>query len=103
MTMEVRNLLSHMMLEMSGCESENLTPRKPNQVVVPMPPPQKSEELLQPINTSSQVSAEVAEASLEGIPTSISLFLWFLGPEASLPWWMQWSFWQMPTKPSRIC
>ena len=37
-----------------------------------MPPPQKSEKLLQPVDTSSQVSAEVAEASLEGIPTSIS-------------------------------
>ena len=37
-----------------------------------MPPPQKSEELLQPVDTSSQASAKVAEASLEGIPTSIS-------------------------------
>ena len=41
-------------------------------MVIPMPLPQKSEELLQPIDTSSQASAEVAEASLEGIPTSIS-------------------------------
>ena len=41
-------------------------------MVVPMPPPQKSEELLQPVDTSSQVIAEVVEASLEGIPTSIS-------------------------------
>ena len=52
MTMEVRNLLSHVMLEMSGCESKNLTLRRPNQVVIPMPPPQKSEELLQPVGTS---------------------------------------------------
>ena len=37
-----------------------------------MPPPQKSKELLQPVDTSSQTSAEMAEASLEGIPTSIS-------------------------------
>ena len=37
-----------------------------------MPPPQKSEELLQPVDTSSQVSIEVVEASLEGIPGSIS-------------------------------
>ena len=71
-TMEVRNLLSYMMLEMSGCESKNLTPRRPNQVVVPMPPPQKSGELLQSVDTSSQVSTKVAEASLEVIPTSIS-------------------------------
>ena len=70
--MEVRNLLSWVVLEMSGGKSKYLTPRRPNPVVVPMPPPQKSEELLQPVDTSSQVNAEVAEASLEGIPTSIS-------------------------------
>ena len=72
MMMEVRNLLSQAMLEMSDCGSENSTPRRPNPVVVPMPPSQKSEELLQPVDTSSQVSAEVTEASLERIPTSIS-------------------------------
>ena len=72
MTMEVRNLLSQVVLETSGSGSENSTLRMPNPVVVPMPPPQKSEELLQPVDTSSQMSTEVAEASLEGIPTSIS-------------------------------
>ena len=72
MTMEVRNLLSQVMLETSDCGSKDLTPRRPNPVVIPMPQPQKSEELLQPVDTSSQASAEVAEASLEGIPTSIS-------------------------------
>ena len=72
MTMEVRNLLSHMMLDMSGHRSENLTPRRPNPVVVLMPPPHKLKELLQPVDTSSQASAEMAKASLEGIPTSIS-------------------------------
>ena len=41
-------------------------------MVVPMSPAQKSEELLSLVDTSSQVSAKVAEASLEGIPTSIS-------------------------------
>ena len=71
MTMEVRNILSQAVLEMSGCRSENLTPRRPNRVVIPMPPPQKSEELLQPVDTSSQVSTKVAETSLEGIPISI--------------------------------
>ena len=41
-------------------------------MAIPMPPPQKSKELLQPVNTSSQASTEMAEASLEGIPTNIS-------------------------------
>ena len=72
MTMEVRNLLSQAILEMSGCGSKNLTPRRPNPVVVLMPLPQESKELLQPVDTSSHMSVEMAEASLEGIPTSIS-------------------------------
>ena len=72
MTMEVRNLLSEAVLEMSGCRSKNPTPRRPTPVVVPMPLPQKSKDLLQPVDTSSQASAEMAEGSLEGIPTSIS-------------------------------
>ena len=61
-----------MMLDMSGHGSENLTPRRPNPVVILMPPPHKPKELLQLVDTSSQVSAEMAEASLEGIPTTIS-------------------------------
>ena len=54
-------------------------------MVIPMPPHQKSKELLQPVDISSQVSAEVAEASLEGITTSISPLLWLLGLEVSPP------------------
>ena len=69
--MEVRSLLSQAMLEMSGCKSKNLTLRRPKPVVIPMSPPQKTEELLHPVDTSSQVSAKVAEASLVGIPISI--------------------------------
>ena len=72
MTMKVRNLLSPVMLDMSGHGSKNSTLRRPNPVVVLMPPPQKQKELLQPVDTLSQVSAKMAEASLEGIPTSIS-------------------------------
>ena len=37
-----------------------------------MTPPQKPEGPLQPVDTSTQVSAKVAEVSLEDIPTSIS-------------------------------
>ena len=70
--MEVRNLLSQVMQDMPGCGSENSTLRRPNPVVALTPSPHKSKELLQPVDTSSQVSTEMAEASLEGIPTSIS-------------------------------
>ena len=41
-------------------------------MVVPMTPTQKPEGPLQPVNTSSQVSIEAVEASLEDISTSIS-------------------------------
>ena len=72
MTLEVRNLLSQAMLEMSGCGSESLILGRPIPVVIPMPLPQKSKKLLQPVDTLSQASAEMEEASLKGIPTSIS-------------------------------
>ena len=45
-------------------------------MVVLTPPPHKPKELLQPVDTSSQASvqedAEMAEASLEWVPTTIS-------------------------------
>ena len=72
MTMEVRNLLSQVMLDTSGHGSNNLTLRRPNPVVILMPPPHKPKELLPLVETSSQVSTEMADASLEGIQTSIS-------------------------------
>ena len=72
MTMEVRNLLSQTILEMSSCGSENLSPRRPTPVAVPLTALQKPEGPPQPVATSSQVSAEAAEASLEDIPASIS-------------------------------
>ena len=41
-------------------------------MVVLTPSSQQPKELLQPVDTSSQVSTEMAQASLERIPTSIS-------------------------------
>ena len=72
MTMEVRNLLSQAMLEMSSCRSEHSSPRRCTPVVVPMTLPWKPEGPLWPVDTSSQASAKAAEASLEDIPMSIS-------------------------------
>ena len=64
------------MLDMSGHGSRNLTLRRPNPVVWLTPPPHKPKELPQPVDTSSKVSAlddaEMVEASLEGVPTTIS-------------------------------
>ena len=76
MTMEVRELLSWVMLDMSGHVSGNLTPKRPNPMVVLTPPPHKLRDTSRPVDTSSQVSApddaEMAEASLEEIPTATS-------------------------------
>ena len=72
MTREVRDLLSWAMLEMSGHSSESSTLRRPHPATVLMPPSHQPKKLLQLVDTSSQVSIEMAETSLEGIPISIS-------------------------------
>ena len=70
--MEVSNLLSQAVLEASSCESEHSSPRRLTPAVVLMTPPQKPEDQLWLVDTSSQVSIKEAEASLEDIPASIS-------------------------------
>ena len=76
MTREVRSLLSQVMLDMSDHGSGNLTPKRPNPVIVLTPPTHKLKELPKPVDTSSQMSTqddiEMVEASLEGVPTTIS-------------------------------
>ena len=76
MTVEVRELLSWAVLDMSGHISENTTPKRLNPMVVLTPPPHKLGDPSGPVDTSSQVSipddAEMAEASLEEIPTATS-------------------------------
>ena len=76
MTMEVKSLLSQVMLDTSGHGSGNSIPRRPNLVVILTPPPHKLKELPKLVDTSSQVSTiddvEMVEASLEGVPTTIS-------------------------------
>ena len=76
MTMEVRSLLSWVILDMSGHGSGNSTPKRPNPVVVLTPPPHKLKDLPKPVDTSSQMSAqddvEMVEASLGEVPTTIS-------------------------------
>ena len=54
-------------------------------MVILTPPPPKSKELLQPVDTSSQVSAEIAEASLEGISTNISPIVMASRPKSITP------------------
>ena len=76
MTMEVRTLLSQAMFNTSGHGLGNSTPRRPNPVVIPIAPPHKLRDPSQLVDTSSQVSTpddiEMVEASLEGVPTTIS-------------------------------
>ena len=75
MTAEVRNLLTQVMLDTPGHGSGDLTPQRLKPVVL-TPPPHKQEELPKPLDTLSQASAQddakIAEASPEGVPTTIS-------------------------------
>ena len=68
MTMEVSNLLSRVILEASSCGSEHSSPRGCTLAAAPTTPPHK-EGLILPMDTSSQVSADAAEASVEDIPS----------------------------------
>ena len=76
MTMEVRSLLSRAMLDTSGHVSGNLTPKRPNPLIVLTPTPHKLRDLSRLVDTSSQVSApndvEMVEASQEEVPATIS-------------------------------
>ena len=72
MTTEVSNLLSQAALEVSSCESQHSSPRRPTTAAIFMSPAWKPEDLPQPADTSSQASINEGEASLEDIPTNIS-------------------------------
>ena len=56
MTMEVSNLLSQAMLEVSSCESQHSSQRRPTTAVIFMVPSQKPEDLPQPADTLSKAS-----------------------------------------------
>ena len=85
-TKEVRNLPSQVILDTSGHMSGNSTPKRPNPMVVLTPPPHKLRNLSRQVDTSSQVSdpddAEMAEASLEKVPTTISPIAETPGPSS---------------------
>ena len=89
MTMEVRSLLSWVMLDMSGHMSGNSTPKRPNPVVIFTPPPHKLRDLSRPVDTSSQVSTpddvEMAEASLAEVPTTMSPIAMTPGSRSGTP------------------
>ena len=72
MTMEVSNILSQAVLEVSSCESKQSPLRRLTTAVVLMSLPWRPEGLPPPANTSSQANIDEGEASLEDIPTNIS-------------------------------
>ena len=76
MTMEVRELLSWVVLDMSGHVSEKSIPKRLNPIIVLTPLPHKLGDPSGPVDTSSQVStpadAEMMEASLMEILTGPS-------------------------------
>ena len=68
MMAEVSNLLSHVVLEASSCESQQSSPRRPMLWSLP----QKQGGLLLPADASSQARLDDGEASLEEVPPTIS-------------------------------
>ena len=89
MTMEVKELLSWVELDMSGHTSGNSTPKRLEPMVLVTPLPTKPEYFPQPVDTSSWVSAlddaEMEDASLEDIPTASSHIAETPGPSSSAP------------------
>ena len=89
MTMEVRELLSWVVLDTSGHAAGNSTPKRLNPVVVLTPLPHKLEDLSSPVDTSSQVSAldddEIGEPPLGEIPTAPLPTAKTLGPSGGAP------------------
>ena len=89
MTMEVRELLSQVGLDMPRCTSGNYTPKRLEPVVLVTPLPTKPEDFPQPVDTSSQVSApddaEMEDASLEEIPATSSPTAEIPGPHSGTP------------------
>ena len=85
MTMEVSNLLSQAVLEVSSCGSQQSSPRRPTTAVVLMSLPQKPEGLPPLADTSSQASIDEGEASLEDIPTNISPIAAVSGSNSTSP------------------
>ena len=83
MTIEVRELLSQVVLVTSGDASASCTPKRlePVVLVIPLPP--------KPVDTSSQVSTpddtEMEEASLEEIPTASFPTAKTPGPSGNTP------------------
>ena len=89
MTMEVRELLSQVVLDMSGHVLTNSTPKRLNPMVILTPLAHKPGDLSGPVDTSSQVSAsddaEMGEASLEEIPAVLSPMAKTPGPQQWYP------------------
>ena len=89
MTMEVRELLSQVGLDMYGHISGNSTPKRLEDVVLVTPLPTKLEDFPCPVDTSSEVStpddAEMGDASLEEIPTASSPTAKTPGPSSGAP------------------
>ena len=89
MTMEVRELLSWVGLDMSKDTSGSSTPKRWKPVVLVTPLPTKPEDFPKPVDTSSQVStrndAKMEDASLEKILTPSSPTTEAPGPSGDAP------------------
>ena len=89
MTLEVREHLYQVGLDMSGHVSGDSTPKRLDPMVLLTPLPTKPGDFPRPVDTSSQVStpddSEMGDASLEEIPTASSPTAKTPGPSGGAP------------------
>ena len=101
--MEVKELLSRAVLDMSGHISENSNPKRLNLVVILTRPPHKLGDPSGPVDTSSQVGAlddaEMGEASLEEVSGAPLPQLRQQGPAVVLLLQMQAIYEKRPIRP----
>ena len=89
MTIEVRELLSQVVLDTSGHASGSPVPKRLEPVVLVTPLPPKPEDFPKPVDTSSQVSTpdntEIDDTSLEEIPSTSFPTAKTTGPTVDAP------------------
>ena len=107
LTMEVSELLSWAVLDISGIASRSYTPKRPGSLALATPLPPKPEDSSKLVDTSAQVStpedAEMDDPTLEEIHASPPPWSKLWGPVGKLPPWMWLNSRRRPTRPCIVC
>ena len=102
-TAEVNHLLDQAMMEVLSHESKQSSLEKITEAAATTSPPQKSEVMVPPVDTSSQASIEEMEGFLEDIHANISPIAVVYSSRSASPQWTHQSSGLMPTEPLTTC